>query len=87
MEAFGNILREGEVLLIKERVDGLRSLPVGWAEVNDSPSEVVVREIEEEAGYRTRAVQLLALYDRNRHGHTPFPFDIFKPFFLCERVG
>lgn len=50
MEAFGNILREGEGLLIKERVDGLRSLSVGWADVNDSPREVVVREIEEEAG-------------------------------------
>jgi hypothetical protein len=36
---------------------------------------------------RRRGVQLLALYDRNRHGHTPFPFDIYKPFFLCELAG
>jgi ADP-ribose pyrophosphatase YjhB (NUDIX family) len=83
----GFVRREGEVLLIRERVDGLWSLPGGWADVNDSPSEAVVREIEEESGYRTRAVKLLALYDRNRHGHTPFPFHIYKLFFLCEPAG
>ena len=83
----GFVLREGEVLLIRERADGLWSLPGGWADVNDSPSEAVVREIDEESGYRARAVKLLALYDRNRHGHTPFPFHIYKLFFLCELVG
>jgi ADP-ribose pyrophosphatase YjhB (NUDIX family) len=83
----GFVLRAGKVLLIRERVDGLWSLPGGWADVNDSPSEAVVREIEEESGYRTRAVKLLALFDRNRHGHTPFPFHVYKLFFQCEPVS
>ena len=83
----GFVLREKKVLLIRERVDGLWSLPGGWADVNDSPSEAVAREIEEESGYRARAVKLLALYDRNRHGHTPYPFHVYKLFFLCEQEG
>jgi ADP-ribose pyrophosphatase YjhB (NUDIX family) len=78
---------EEAVLLVKEKADGLWSLPGGWADVNDSPSEAVVREIGEESGYRARAVKLLALYDRNRHGHTPHPFHIYKLFFLCELAG
>jgi ADP-ribose pyrophosphatase YjhB (NUDIX family) len=79
----GFVLSEGNVLLIRERADGLWSLPGGWADVNDSPSEAVVREVREESGHLTKAVKLLALYDRNRHGHTPFPFHIYKLFFLC----
>ena len=83
----GFVLREKKVLLIRERVDGLWSLPGGWADVNDSPSEAVAREIEEESGYRARAVKLLALYDRNRHGHTPYPFHVYKLFFQCDAEG
>jgi ADP-ribose pyrophosphatase YjhB (NUDIX family) len=83
----GFVLRGKNVLLIREKVDGLWSLPGGWADVNDSPSEAVTREIEEESGYKARAVKLLALYDRNRHGHTPYPFHVYKLFFQCEAEG
>ena len=75
------------VLLVKERTDGLWTLPGGWADVNDAPSEAVVREIVEESGYRAKATKLLALYDRNRHGHPPFPFHVYKLFFQCELLG
>ncbi len=80
----GLVAEEGRVLLIREKADGLWSLPGGFADVGDAPSEAVTREIWEEAGYRTRAVRLLALFDRNRHPHRPFPFHIYKAFFLCE---
>ena len=62
-------------------------MPGGWADVNESPSEAVSREVLEESGYQTRVVKLLALYDRNRHGHPPFPFHVYKLFFQCEIVG
>lgn len=75
------------ILLVKERQDGLWTLPGGWADVNESPAEAVVREVYEESGYRTRAVRLLALYDRNRHGHPPYIFHIYKLFFQCELEG
>ncbi len=38
-------------------------MPGGWADVNESPSQAIEREIFEESGYQTKAVKLLALYD------------------------
>ena len=47
----GFILRENKVLLIREDMDqGRWTLPGGWADVNETPSESVVREVEEESG-------------------------------------
>ena len=61
--------------------------PAGWADVNDSPSGAIRREIEQEAGFQVRVVKLAALYDRNAHGHTPSVFHSWKAFFLCEIAG
>jgi ADP-ribose pyrophosphatase YjhB (NUDIX family) len=83
----GVVIRDECVLLVRERAEGLWSLPGGWADVYDTPSEATVREIFEESGYRTRAVKLLALYDRDRQGHPPMPFHAYKVFFLCEFLG
>jgi ADP-ribose pyrophosphatase YjhB (NUDIX family) len=83
----GVVFRGDAVLLVKERADGRWSVPGGWADVYDSPSEATVREVYEESGYRTRAVKLLALYDRVRQGHPPHPFHTYKVFFQCEVLG
>lgn len=83
----GVVIQEDRVLLVRERAERLWSLPGGWADVYDTPSEATVREIYEESGYRTRAVKLLALLDRNRQGHPPMPFHAYKVFFLCELLG
>ena len=83
----GAVFHQGALLLVKERRDGLWTLPGGWADVSDSPAEATVREIYEESGYRARAVKLLACYDRNKHGHPPFGFHIYKLFFQCELLG
>src|SRR6266542_3409168 len=83
----GAVFRDGAILLVKERSDGCWTLPGGWADVGDSPGDAVVREIAEESGYLTHAVKLLALYDRNKHGHPPYPFHAYKLFFLCELIG
>jgi ADP-ribose pyrophosphatase YjhB (NUDIX family) len=83
----GAVFRDGNILLVQERRDSLWTLPGGWADVNDPPSVAVEREIFEESGYHTRAVKLLALYDRNKHGHPPSPFHVYKLFFACELLG
>ncbi|ABA20397.1 NUDIX hydrolase [Trichormus variabilis ATCC 29413] len=83
----GAVFRDNSILLVKERADGLWTLPGGWADVGESPSEVVVKEVFEESGYQTRATKVLAVYDRDKQGHPPFPFYIYKLFFLCELVG
>ena len=84
----GVVFRSGKLLLVRERTDGLWTLPGGWADVNDSPSEAVEREILEESGFRTRAERMLAVFDRARHPHEPpFPFHVYKLFVLCGLRG
>jgi ADP-ribose pyrophosphatase YjhB (NUDIX family) len=81
----GVVFRDDKILLVQERMDGNRwTLPGGWADIGESAGEGVVREIYEESGYRTRAIKLLALYDRNKHDHPPFAFHAYKAFFRCE---
>lgn len=76
------------VLLVRERSDGGWTLPGGWADPAESPSEAVVREVFEESGYRTRVAKLLAVYDRSKHPHhPPFAFHVYKLFIRCDLVG
>ncbi len=84
----GAAFRDDEILLVKESVDGLWTLPGGFADVGDSPSEAVERELLEESGFESRATKLCAVYDRNKHPHKPsFPFHLYKMFFLCQITG
>jgi ADP-ribose pyrophosphatase YjhB (NUDIX family) len=83
----GGVFRDDRVLLVRERADGRWTLPGGWVDVNDAPSEAVAREILEESGYRARAVKLAALIDKNRHPHPPGVHHIYKLFFVCELEG
>jgi ADP-ribose pyrophosphatase YjhB (NUDIX family) len=87
VEVRGAVFRDGKVLLVRESADGLWTLPGGWADVNEAPSQSVEKEIEQESGFRTRAVKLAALYDRQRHGHGPTLHHSWKAFFLCEITG
>ena len=87
VDARAAVFQDDAILLVKERSDGFWTLPGGWADVNEPPSQAVVREVYEESGYRTNAVKLLAFYDRDLHGHPPFPFHVYKVFFLCELIG
>jgi ADP-ribose pyrophosphatase YjhB (NUDIX family) len=83
----GGVFRGAEILLVRERRDGLWTLPGGFADVNDAPAEAVEREIREESGYEARAVKLAMLYDKRRHEHPPSPRHTYKLFFICELVG
>lgn len=83
----GAVFHEGELLLVREREDGGWTLPGGWADVGESPSEAVIKEIREESGYETRAAKLLAVWDRDRHGHPPLAWYVYKLVFRCEVIG
>jgi ADP-ribose pyrophosphatase YjhB (NUDIX family) len=78
------VFREGRILLVKEPGDGGWSVPGGWADVGEPPSETAARETLEESGYRVRPARLLAAYDRDRQGHPPIPYHVYKLVFLCE---
>jgi ADP-ribose pyrophosphatase YjhB (NUDIX family) len=83
----GGVFDGDKVLLVRERSDGRWTLPGGWVDVNDAPSEAVVREIYEESGYRAKATKLAMLVDKNRHPHPPSVHHIYKLFFLCDLIG
>ena len=80
---------DARILLVREIADAGRwTLPGGWADVNQSPSESVIREVREEAGLDVRVRKLAAVYDRARQGHTPpHPFHVYRLFFICDVVG
>jgi ADP-ribose pyrophosphatase YjhB (NUDIX family) len=83
----GVVFREGRVLLVRERIDGKWTVPGGWADVNDTPSSAVLKEIEQESGFTARILKLAAVYDRNKHNHPAYLFHSWKVFFICEITG
>jgi ADP-ribose pyrophosphatase YjhB (NUDIX family) len=79
----GAVLREGRILLVQERADGKWALPGGWADLGDSPSSMVEREVWEESGLRVKAEKVVAVIDANRI--EPFEFyHAYKIIFLCR---
>ena len=78
---------DGRVLLVREVSDGRWTLPGGWADVNESPAESVVREVREESGFEARAVKLAAVYDYGKRNRVHHLDSIYKLFFICELTG
>lgn len=76
--------KNNEILMVRERVDGKWTIPGGWADVGYTPSEVVVKEIEEETGLKAQSVRLLAIFDKRCHPHPPEPLYVYKLCFLCK---
>jgi ADP-ribose pyrophosphatase YjhB (NUDIX family) len=84
----GAVFREdGALLLVRERSDGGWTVPGGWVDIGESPSEAVAKEVHEESGYIVRATKLLAVLDRDRHGHPPSAHQVYKLFLRCEILG
>jgi ADP-ribose pyrophosphatase YjhB (NUDIX family) len=79
---------EGRILMVRETIDEHRwTLPGGWADVNQTPSQSVVREVFEESGYDVRAVKLAAVWDRAGQAQPPTAFSVVRLFFVCALEG
>lgn len=78
------VFSQGRILLVKEPDEAGWSVPGGWADVGESPSEAAARETLEESGYEVKPVRLLAAYDRDRRGHPPMAYHVYKLVYLCE---
>ncbi|HTO71418.1 MAG TPA: NUDIX hydrolase N-terminal domain-containing protein [Myxococcota bacterium] len=77
------LFRGDEVLLVRERMDGRWSLPGGFVDVGDSPSEAAVREAAEEAGVAARVERLAGVFDtRLQPDCPPHLFHIHKLVFV-----
>ena len=84
----GVVFMNDKILLVKEKSDGNWTLPGGWADPNETPSITVEREVFEESGFKVKASKVLAVLDRTKQGHVPpYPFHVYKIFFLCDLKG
>ena len=81
------VLKDGQLLFARERVDQKWSLPGGFADVNYSPKEVAEKEVREETGLEVVATRALAIIDCNKHNFPPGEFHYYKIFVLCELTG
>lgn len=87
VEVRAAVFRDEQVLMVRERVDGLWSLPGGWADEHTSLRETVVKETMEEAGARVRPMRIIAVKDRRKSDHPPFPFGMYKVFVQCAYIS
>ncbi|MEM8966082.1 MAG: NUDIX hydrolase [Bacteroidota bacterium] len=80
----GVIFQDDKLLMVQEKIDQGWTVPGGWADVGYSPSEIVVKEVQEEAGITVVPERLLAVLDKKCHNHPPTPFYTYKVFILCQ---
>jgi ADP-ribose pyrophosphatase YjhB (NUDIX family) len=83
----GAVVRNGKVLLVQERSDGKWCMPGGWADVDEAPSAMVIREVGEESGLEVVPHKLIGVFDANRSGEPRNFFHAYKVVFLCTLVG
>jgi ADP-ribose pyrophosphatase YjhB (NUDIX family) len=83
----GVVLDAGRLLLVREPTSEGWCLPGGWADVGETPSRAVAKEVAEEAGIEVRAVRLLGVFDRDFRGRVRWPAHVYKLYILCERVA
>jgi ADP-ribose pyrophosphatase YjhB (NUDIX family) len=83
----GAVIEEGRVLLVREKSDGLWSLPGGFADVGLSAAENVAKEMREEAGLIVAPRVLYSVRHKAKRSYDPDARDVYKLFFLCDRIG
>lgn len=81
-----SVFKADKILMVREKVDGAWSLPGGWADVNTSVGESVVRECFEEAGAIVKPKRIIAIHLGNKHNNPLFPYTIYKIFVECDLV-
>jgi ADP-ribose pyrophosphatase YjhB (NUDIX family) len=83
----GAVIQNGQILLVREKVNGRWTLPGGFAEIGFSAAENVVKEIREEACIEVVARQLYSVRHKAKGPFEPDVRDFYKMYFLCERTG
>jgi ADP-ribose pyrophosphatase YjhB (NUDIX family) len=81
----GAIFRnDNEILMVREKHDNKWALPGGWADIELTLSENIIKEAFEEAGAEIKLKRLIAVFDRNKHVNDDFPFSAYKIFVECD---
>jgi len=76
---------DGDILLVQRADSGIWLYPTGWADVGYSPSEVALKEVEEETGIECEPVGLISVIDGQRMGFSRF--GMYMLLFHCRATG
>ena len=60
------IVEDEKICLVRGQGEDSWALPGGFGEVGYSPTENILKEIEEETGFKAKVERLLAVFDTNR---------------------
>lgn len=77
------VFKDDKILLVEEKTDGLWALPGGWADVDLSLKENLIKEAKEEAGVDIEPKRIIAILDRKKHNVPPLPYGVYKIFVEC----
>ena len=73
------IMLNNKILLVREK-NNVWNLPGGYADINDSPSKAVQREIYEETNLKAKVNRVMAIYENKKKQL----FHQYAIYFLCE---
>jgi ADP-ribose pyrophosphatase YjhB (NUDIX family) len=77
---------DNEILMIREKLDNKWALPGGWADIELSLSENILKESLEEAGAEISPKRIVGIYDRNKHVKDDYPYSAYKIFVECDFI-
>jgi ADP-ribose pyrophosphatase YjhB (NUDIX family) len=81
------IFKYDKILMIREKIDGLWAIPGGWADVDTSLKENLLKEAKEEAGVDINPKRIIAVLDRRKHNEPPLPYGVYKIFVECDYIS
>lgn len=68
---------KGEVLMVREKVDGGYSIPGGWCDLYESASATAKKEVLQEAGIKVKDLKLVGFFHQ-----VPFKHNVSVPAFV-----
>lgn len=80
------IFKDDKILLVHES-DGRWVLPGGWCDVDQSPTENIIKEVKEEAGLDVKIEKLIAVEDRAKHNLPDYIYGVTIIFYQCIAIG
>lgn len=69
--------KKGEVLMVREKVDGGYSIPGGWCDLYESASVTAKKEVLQEAGIKVKDLKLVGFFHQ-----VPFKHNVSIPAFV-----
>ena len=77
--------KNNSILFVKEKDNGLWSLPGGWLEVGETIKGCIEKEVKEESGYIVTSKKILGIYDREKDKDAiPSLFHVLTIYVYCE---